>query len=285
MGTRLIFGCGYLGKRVASRWLECGHDVFVSTRSNQRADDFSKQGLRPIVCDITEPTSLANLPSTETVLFAVGFDRTSGRSISEVYGDGLRNVLHALPSSIQRMIYISSTGVYSQDDGQWVNEDSTCQPKREGGKACLAAEQLLANHPIGAKTNVLRLAGIYGPERVPRLNDVKAGKPLAAPSHGHLNLIHVDDAADIAVAVDQRAAVPRTYLVSDGHPVLRREYYCEIARLLGANEPQFTEPADQDPAAQRAASDKRISNQRLLDELHVSFRYPSYREGLTELLR
>jgi len=280
-----VLGCGYLGKRVALRWRANGHDVFVSTRSAQRGDELSKQGLQPVICDITDSTSLDNLPQPDSVLFAVGFDRSSGRTISEVYVQGLRNVLSALSDSVNRMIYISSTGIYSQNDGQWVDEDSPCEPNRDGGKACLDAEQLLAGHTIGAKTNVLRLAGIYGPERVPSRKDVVGGEPIIAPSHGYLNLIHVDDAADIIIAVEQKAQAPRTYLVSDGHPVPRRDYYREIARRFGASEPEFIEPSEQDPAAQRATSDKRISNQRLLDELHVSLKYPTYREGLTHIVR
>jgi nucleoside-diphosphate-sugar epimerase len=284
MATKLVFGCGYLGLRVAMRWLKAKHAVYAVTRSRERGNAFERDGLHAVVCDIMEPASLTHLPHADTVLFAVGFDRTRQRTIHDVYVDGLRNALDALPDDIRRFIYISSTGVYSQENGQWVDESSPCEPHRDGGKACLDAERLLATHPIGSKSNVLRLAGIYGPGRLPRRADVVNGRPIFAPSLGYMNLIHVDDAADIVLAVDQRAPTPRTYLVSDGHPVLRRDYHRELARLCDAPEPNFVEPAATSAIAQRAASSKRISNRRLLDELAVSLKYPSYREGLAASL-
>ncbi|MFV2066599.1 MAG: SDR family NAD(P)-dependent oxidoreductase, partial [Pirellulales bacterium] len=77
---------------------------------------------------------------------------------------------------------------------------------------------------------------------------------------------------------------PRTYLVADGCPVVRADYYAEVARWLGAPPPTFTCPAPGSPAAHRAAADRKISNRRLRDELQVELRYPSYREGLRTIL-
>jgi nucleoside-diphosphate-sugar epimerase len=282
--SKLIFGCGYLGSRVAQAWLDQGRTVHAVTRSPERADAFRRRGLRPLVADVTAPLALRSLPECETVLFAVGFDRGSGRSIREVYVDGLRAVLAALPPTVRRFLYISSTGVYGQSEGQWVDEDSPCEPTREGGKACLAAEQLLRDHPLGQRAIVLRMAGIYGPGRIPRSGDVARGVPLAAPSEGFLNLIHVDDAARIVLAAEAQSAVPRTYTVSDGHPIPRREYYEELARRLGAPGPTFTSPDPDSPAASRATASKRVSNARLLSELSVTFAYPSYREGLAAII-
>jgi nucleoside-diphosphate-sugar epimerase len=99
-----------------------------------------------------------------------------------------------------------------------------------------------------------------------------------------LNLIHVDDAANVVLAAEERARPPRTYLVSDGQPVLRRQYYEMLAQLLGAPPPQFIAPAADSPAAERAASDKRISNQRMIEELGVQLAFPSYREGLAAIV-
>lgn len=280
--AKLVFGCGYLGRRVSERWLAGGDEVFAVTRSPERAREFRDQGLQPIVADVTRPETLAGLPPVATVLFAVGFDRNSGHSIQEVYVAGLRNVLAALPLSYSRFIYISSTGVYGQTAGQRVDEDSPCQPTRDGGKACLAAEETLAGHVAGGTAMILRMAGIYGPGRVPRLREMKAGEPIAAASDGYLNLIHVDDAADIVVGVESLEP-PRLYNVSDGHPVTRRVYYEEVARLLGAPTPRFQPLSPESHAAQRASSAKRVDNARLLSDLSPPFRFPSYREGLSAI--
>ena len=139
--TKLIFGCGYLGERVARRWRDAGDDVVVVTRSGERAEGVSsKPATSAIVADVTQPATLANLPSAETVLFAVGFDRSAGGSIEEVYAGGMQNVLAALPSDVGRFIYISTTGVYGNAGGEWVDEDTPPDPQRDGGRASLAAE-------------------------------------------------------------------------------------------------------------------------------------------------
>jgi nucleoside-diphosphate-sugar epimerase len=283
--ARLIFGCGYLGLRVAQRWRDAGERVYVATRLPARAATLSAEGFAPLVADVTRPESLADLPAAETALFAVGHDRAAGRSIEEVYVDGLKNVLDSLPAATGRVIYISTTGVYGDSAGDWVDEDSQCAPTRPGGKASLAAEESLWRHPLGARGIVLRLAGIYGPGRIPNQAPLLAGEPIAVPTEGFLNLIHVDDAASaVLTAATVEAEPPRTYLISDGHPVRRGEYYAELARLLRAPAPRFAEPPAGDPRATRAAADKRIDNSRMLAELRVSLVYPSYREGLAAIV-
>jgi nucleoside-diphosphate-sugar epimerase len=279
--TCLIFGAGYLGQRVAALWRDAGRDVHVVSRSADRAALLAAEGFRPHVADVTRLETLSDFPDGGTVLFAVGFDRTSGRTIGEVYAGGLANVLAALGDRPQRFLYISSTGVYGPGDGGWIDEDTPCHPDREGGQACLAAEQALAASPLGPRSILLRLAGTYGPGRLPRAADLLAGRPVAAQPDTHLNLIQVDDAARIVLLAEQ-AVAPRTYVVSDGHPVLRREYFAELARLLRAPPPTFAPPSPESPP-QRGASDRKASNARLLGELRPQLEYPSYREGLAAL--
>jgi nucleoside-diphosphate-sugar epimerase len=281
---KLVFGCGYLGLRVARLWRSAGNEVVAVTRSAERAARLAAEGLQPVVADLTDAQRVQLPADIGTVLFAVGFDRAAGRSIHEVYVEGLRRALGWLPPSVERFLYVSTTGVYGQVTGEWVDENSPCQPTREGGKASLAAEQLLAEHPLGERTIVLRLAGIYGPGRIPRSRELQAGQPIDAPAEGMLNLIHVDDAARIVLLAEERAQPPRTYVISDGHPVVRADYYRELARLLGAPPPNFVAPDPSSPAAQRAASDKRIDNRRCLEELQPQLIYPSYRDGLAAIV-
>src|SRR5580704_1116343 len=110
--AKLIFGCGYLGRRVAALWRQAGHEVYAVTRFSDHARAFERAGLMPIIADVTLPASLKSLPAVEKVLYAVGYDRTAGRSLEEVYVHGLAAVLDALPADTPRLIYISSTGVY-----------------------------------------------------------------------------------------------------------------------------------------------------------------------------
>jgi nucleoside-diphosphate-sugar epimerase len=121
---RLVFGCGYLGGRVAQHWLAAGGPVFAVTRSAERAAKWAQQGLRPILADVTRPETLSGLPVADTVLYAIGYDRRSAASRQEVSVEGLRHVLAALPSQTGRIVYLSSTGVYGSVAGDWVDEDT-----------------------------------------------------------------------------------------------------------------------------------------------------------------
>lgn len=288
--SKLIIGCGFLGEQILNLWRKGGDQIHAVTRWPIRAQFFSALGVHPIVADVCDPQSLANLPVVDTVLFAVGYDRRSGHSIHEVYAQGLANVLATLPEKTGRVIYISTTGVYGPASGEWVDENTPTNPRRDGGKASLAAEQMLAAHPIGKRSIILRLAGIYGPNRIPQINKLAVDEPLALPTEGWLNLIHVDDAAAIVVAIDKWAAEnpiadgPEVFCVSDGHPVVRGDYYREVGRLAIGEEPTFVEPDPNSPAVQRARSDKRISNHKLLDTLGYQFLYPNYRAGLAAIL-
>ena len=282
--AKLILGCGYLGSRVARRWREAGHEVFVVTRDQGRAAEFLSQGYRPIVADVTRARTMQDLPAAETVVYAVGHDRRSGGSPFDFHVHGLQNVLAALAPGTGRIIYVSSTGVYGQIEGELVDEDSPCRPDREGGKAALAAERLLAEHAWGQRAIVLRLAGLYGPGRIPNAEALRRGDPLAVPHQGYLNLIHVDDAATVVLAAADRAQPPRTYVVSDGHPVERRAYYDELGRLLDLPRIRFAEPAPESHVLARASTSKRLVNVRMLNELGVSLAYPTYRQGLAAIL-
>ncbi len=286
----LVVGCGYLGVRAARLWQAAGAEMHVLTRSDERARGFAASGYLPFVADILTKDSLNNLPLVDSMLFAVGYDRNSSVPIYDVYASGLANVLAALPTDTGRVIYISSTGVYGAADGEWVDEQTPPNPQRAGGHASLAAEQVLTAHPLGSRSVVLRLAGIYGPGRIPYLDKLRAGEPLDVPSEGWLNLIHVDDAAAIVIAAESWARVnpptqgPEIFCVSDGHPVVRSDYYREVARLIGAPEPEFVSPTTDTPAAERARSDKRINNRKMVEMLDAPVRYPTYREGLAAIL-
>ncbi len=286
--SKLIFGCGYLGQRVALLWRDLGHEVHVVTRRAHRAAMLAEFGLNSHVADVTRPETLRGLPAVETVLYAVGFDRSAKPSIAEVYAGGLQHVLTALPTTVNSLIYVSTTGVYGHADGAWVDEHTPPNPQRAGGKASLAAERLLQPPQGGSHHSAicLRLAGIYGPDRIPYLAKLRAAEPLAVPQEGWLNLIHVEDAARIVVASEtwRLDAQPTICCVSDGHPVRREAYYREVARLLGTPAPTYVAPTPDSPAALRASANKRVRNAKLLELLESPLTFPSYREGLATIL-
>lgn len=282
--TRLIIGCGYLGRRVAQRWLEAGQSVIAVTRSSTRAKELGQQGIEAVVADITQPQTLVKLPQTDTVLFSAGYDASSGLTRREHYVYGLRNVLKALSPKIQRFIFTGSTAVYGQAEGQLVDENSPCLPKTESGSALLEAESVLAASQFGSRAIILRLAGIYGPGRLlRRTKDLITGEPIIAKKNNYLNLIHVDDAADIVVAAETSAKIPCTYIVADGNPVKYRDYIALLSKLLGVACPPFLEPPLHQSDQTRLSTNKRLSNAKMLLDLKVQLQYPTYTEGLASV--
>lgn len=273
----MILGCGYLGRRVAEILLQAGTVVHVLTRSSDRAGAFAAAGFRPHVGDVMEPSSLEGLPDVDAVLHGIGFDRGGKWSKREVYVGGLRNALGAMERRSRRWVHISSTSVYGQDDGSVVDEASVTAPSTEGGQICLEAEEALAafRERTGITTSILRLAGIYGPGRLLAKADVlRRGGTLTGSGEEWLNLIHVEDAATIAVAVLASLAPPERLLLCDDEPVQRRSYYATLAGLVGAPAPAFAE----------AVSDlrnKRCSN-RTLRSLGFPLAYPTIASGLPQ---
>ena len=247
--SKLIVGCGYVGQRLAKAWIDAGEEVFATTRSSERAAFLARLGCKTIVWDITQEAEV-QLPNVETVVFSVGFDRKTaketGQTIEDVYVRGLERVLKKCPPPKQ-WIYLSSTGVYGQSDGSWVDETSPCNPNRDGGKACLAAEQLLSAHAVhGKQSVVLRLAGIYGPDRLPQAKLLQRGESLAVSADAYLNLIHVDDIVTIIRSCSS-IETPTKFCVSDGHPIIRSEFYEYLAELLATSPPQFQPPEPGSP--------------------------------------
>ena len=278
---RLIIGCGYLGKRVASRWLAAGDTVYATTRSRAHAGQFEAMGLHPLQGDVTAAADAANglptLPTVDTVLWAVGFDRTAPASYEDVHVTGLQRLLDRLPGQ-PRFIFISSTGVWGDGSGGFVNETTPPTPAREAGRALVAAEARLQAHRHGPGV-VLRLAGLYGPDRLPRLADLQAGKPLPADPASWLNLIHIDDAAAVACDVAELSAPRPLYVVSDGSPIRRRDWYEGLARITGNPSPAW------DPAAsQSRGGDKRVDSRLIWTDLGHGPDQPNALQAIQQLL-
>jgi nucleoside-diphosphate-sugar epimerase len=280
-GHVLVVGCGYLGARVARLWQASGHTVWALTRRADRARELALSGWHPVVADINRPESLPSLPQCATVLVAVGHERLASGSRADAHPAAVKHLVSALPAGMERLIYISSTGVYGQNDGTWVDEASPTEPQRAGGRACLDAERWLTTSPWSAAVLVLRLAGLYGPGRLPRLDELRAGI-VPVEESAYLNLVHVDDAAQIVHQVSQRVNPPDVLNVSDGHPVERGTYLRYLAELSGLRPPRFTSPGPHDPGSRRAAGSKRVSTRRLAQRCPIEWLYPSYREGLRQ---
>ena len=277
----LIIGCGYLGERVARALLRQGQVVYGTTRSQAGADRLRAvaPGINPVIADVLDPGSLRTLPAVDRALHCVGFDRSAGVPIRRVYVDGFDHVIEALAHKAKTLIYASSTGVYGQDDGDWIDERSTTEPTTESGRACLDAERLLSTFP--GRWAIVRFSGLYGPDRVPRRASLLKGEPIAGDPAKWINWIHIDDAADAAIAALDRAKSGETYLASDDRPVRRDEFYSFVADRLGAPLPRFV-PL---PPGGREDSNKRVANRKIREELDVRWLHADYRSGILDALK
>jgi len=281
-GDRLIVGCGYLGLEVARRWLREGHAVQALTRTPERAEQLAQWGLQPLLGDLTLPDSLPRWSSIETLLLAVGLDRRSGHSQREVYIEGLRHLIERCERPPRRVVSISSTSVYGQTAGEWVDENSPTEPVAENGRVCLEAEQLLRAHWPHAC--ILRSAGIYGPGRlVARVDQLRAGVPLTGNPAAWLNMIHVQDLATAAVLCANRATPGGLFLAVDDRPVKRSEFYEQIAGWVGAPPIQFEPLPPTDPAATQW--NKRCRNAGTKQALGWHLQFPTVIEGLAAVFR
>jgi nucleoside-diphosphate-sugar epimerase len=278
--VRLVVGCGYLGTRVAGRWLAAGDRVFGITRSATRAAALVDLGITPLVHDVTSTAPsdpLRVLPLLDTVFWAVGFDRASGATHRDVHVLGLGRLLDALAGT-PRVILSSSTGVWGDERGDVVTEETPPNPGREAGRVLVEAEALLRSHAKGPGV-ALRFAGLYGPDRLPRLDDLRAGRPIAADPDSWLNLIHVDDAAAVVCTVAAATAPRPLYVVSDGRPVLRRDWYGHLARITGSPVPTW------DLALPRTrGADKRVDPALLFRDLPLTLAHPDPLRGIEAVM-
>lgn len=275
--VNLVVGCGYLGLRVARLWLDAGARVLAMTRSPQRAAALAAEGLEPVLGDVTTPSGIPALPAVDTIFWGVGFDRTAGATYRDVHVAGLGRLLDAVPAA-PRVVFSSSTGVWGTDDGAVIDEKTPAHPVREAGRVLLEAEALL-HARTGDRGTVLRFAGLYGPGRLPRLDDLKAGRPIAADPDSWLNLIHADDAARIVVAVAAAKQARPLYVVSDGVPVKRRDWYEHLAKRSGSPPPTFDITAERTRGA-----DKRVNPALLFHDFPLALAYPDAFRGIDAIV-
>lgn len=286
----LILGCGYVGSRFADYSVSNGWETSATSRSASKLTELASHGVQVLEVDWLDPQSLRDLPRVDYLLISVSHSQIPGMSPESVHCQGLQNLFAGDWPSLKRVVYLSTTGVYgSATGGAWLDESTPTQPTRPSSVTAVAAEKWLAEHPeIPATT--LRLAGIYGPHRIPNLDRLRRGETIEIDPHSYLNLIHVDDIVGIIGQVFRQDTIDRCYCVSDGHPVTRAEYYGQLCDWMGVPAPTIQPPSESSMKSPetwvpRRGQDKRISNRKLLSEIGWKLRYPSIREGMKELVQ
>lgn len=274
----LIVGCGDIGITLGLRLVDTGNEVWGLRRSTELPAP-----LKTIAADVSDPETLGVLIEQpfDYVVVILTPDSASDEAYKSVYVDGLRNVLAQLKqaSPIKRLLFVSSTSVYHQSNGEWVDENSVTQPEKFSGKRLREAELLLASS--GVNYSVIRFAGIYGPGRRRLLDQVRAGVGCAKTPVSYTNRIHRDDCVGFLqhlLTLCQRGKeIESMYIGVDCAPVAMWDVRCWLAREMNVD-------LDSSKATlARRGNSKRCSNRRLLASGYQLL-YPNYKLGYSDLL-
>jgi nucleoside-diphosphate-sugar epimerase len=269
----LIAGCGYLGSELARSLVVAGHRV-IGLRRNPTG---LPEGVEPLARDLVRDRTLAPLPTCDVLVYCAAPDAGGEEEYRDLYLQGLQNLLDAVDErSPARLLFVSSTAVYGQEDGSLVDESSPTAPLSYRGRILLDAERLVAAlHDHGVS---LRLAGIYGPGRARALDEILDGRARYVPGR-YSNLIHRDDAARallhlMALPKDRLA---RVYVGCDHEPVEQRVLLEWLAERTGS-------PAPHRMSLPEAGTPNRRCSSGRLVAAGYRFLYPTFREGYGKIL-
>ena len=269
----LIAGCGYAGCAIGSYFRSKNQKVWGIVRSRAHTKELESLGIEPLVCDIEKPSVLNDLPPADFVIISVSPQAGSKENYRKIYLEGIGNLLKAIHLRLRPLlvVHLSSTGVFGEQSGAWVDEMTDPKPDDEKGRILLASEEQTLKS--GLNSIVFRLGGIYGPGRN-RIQSVREGK-LPNETNRFINLIHVEDITRAMPVLFNKAEVGNVYLGVDDEPVLQSELYRHLAVKLNVSIPVFSDS--------QITRGKRCRNARL-KSIGFQFKYPTFREGYESLL-
>jgi nucleoside-diphosphate-sugar epimerase len=285
----LIVGCGYVGLPLGAELVRQGHEVSGLRRNASSENELKAAGIQPLVADVTKPETLAMLPQNFDWVVNCVAAGGGAEDYRQVYLQGTRNLIEWLePNLPKKFVYTSSTSVYGQTDGSQVKESSPTEPPVETAKILLETEKLLLTATQEKKfpAVILRVAGIYGPDRGHWFKQfLKNEARIEGDGSRFLNMIHRDDLIGGIIAALKSGRPGEIYNATDDEPVSQLHFFQWLAQSLDKPLPP-SEPENPDENRKRGATNKRVSNRKLRMELGYQFKYPNFRKGYSaELLR
>ncbi|MEM1278013.1 MAG: SDR family oxidoreductase [Pseudomonadota bacterium] len=274
--TLLSIGHGYSARALSIRLLAQGWRVIGTTRTAEKAEAIRRTGAEAVIwpgCDLAS-------------LFAEASHLLLSAGPSEAGDPVLTKLQGQIPENLITWAgYLSTTGVYGDRAGGWVDETSPCKPATRRGQWRLTAEQAWSATPL--PMHIFRLAGIYGPGRGP-FAKVRNGTAKRIIKEGQVfSRIHVDDIASVLEASIARPNPGSIYNLCDNEAAPPQDVIGHAAELLGVPMPTAIpfEEAEMSPMARSFyAESKRCANAKIREELGVELKFPTYREGLADLL-
>ena len=277
----LIVGCGYIGRTLGARSTLAGRPVTGVVRTRENALILERIGILPLVCDLDGEDIPAD-PYDEIYYFAP--PPTAGNTDPRI-----RRFLGKLADMghTPRIVYTSTSGVYGDCGGEWVDETRPVRAVTDRAHRRLDAEQALFewSGKSGGKVIILRVAGIYGPGRLP-VESLRRKTPVIHPSEASwTNRIHAEDLVTVCQAAMASGVDRGTYNVSDGHPGTMTEYFNLVADLAGLERPPVLSRAEAEeklPASLMSflRESRRLDNSKMVNELGVQLKYSVLKEGV-----
>jgi len=278
----LIIGCGYMGQRVIRR-LPDPSIITGLLRSSDGAAQLRALGAQALQIDLDQDP-LPPLPSAGAAVLYLAPPPAQGTTDTRMAHFLAATARDGEPA---RIVYVSTTGIYGDCQGQWVDESWPARPNVDRARRRWDAEQQLRawRERSGGELVILRVAGIYGPGKLP-LARLQKGLPMIPEAHAPwTNRIHADDLATVLLAALERGRDGEVYNACDGHPGNMADYFNRVADLAGLPRPPVIGMAE---AGQQLSAgllsyleeSRRLSNRKLIEELGVTLRYPSLDEGL-----
>lgn len=276
----LIIGCGYVGEALGQRLIALGHDVTGIRRSSEHNARLAKLGIRPLNLDITRESELTKLDGEyDWIVIAASSSRGGEEAYKKVFGLGSRHVAQWLKSAdTTSVVFISSTTVYRQTNGEWVSEndaDTAANLIREAEQNILEA---------GSAVAILRSSGIYGPGRGYLFQQFMSEKAtIEGEGSRYLNMVHRDDLVEAIILALERGGCFDIYNITDDEPVTQLDFFKWLSETTGRPMPPFV-PEPDPSTRKRGITNKRVSNKRFKETFGFQYNYPTFREGLTEEL-
>ncbi|HEY6168599.1 MAG TPA: SDR family oxidoreductase [Verrucomicrobiae bacterium] len=285
----LIVGCGYVGVPLGTELARLGHEVFGLRRSAGGEDALTSAGIKPLVGDVTKLETLGALPGPfDWVVNTVSSNKGGVEEYRGVFLDGTRNLIDWLAQTpLKRFVFTSSTSVYGQTDGLVVKESSPTIPSSETSKLLVETENLLLNAARERKfpAVILRVAGIYGPERGHLFQQyLKNQARIGGKGERIINMIHRDDLVGCIIAALKNGRPGEIYNAVDDEPVAQLHFFRWLSETLGKWMPPFATD-EEDTQRKRGLTNKKVSNRRLKMELGCQLKYPTFRQGYTAEIR
>ena len=283
MNRLLIVGCGDIALRALPQ-LARNYEVFGLVRAAAQADRIAALGAIPLTGDLDNPATLAALAGVADLVLHLAPPGESGDRDQRS-----ANLIAALSTRPpERLVYISTSGVYGDCGGAWVDEDRPLAPQTVRALRRVDAERsLLAwGKQSGVTVAVLRVPGIYAAERLPLAQLKRASPVLRAEDDVYTNHIHADDLAGICLAALERGAAGRVYNASDDSEIKMGDYFDLVAdRARLPRPPRIARTAAEAGAIAEGLlsfmrESRRLTNTRMKAELGVRLRYPSVYEGV-----